>query len=81
MGRDEIKRFKYGADTWAFVHLMFMLTCRCNRNVHQWSMHNLRHYVLFKGSNKNETQSICSGTTTTKGSFSHASILIVVACN
>jgi len=43
MAKDEIKRFKYGADTWAFVHLMFMLTCGCNGNVHQWNTHNLGH--------------------------------------
>jgi len=37
--------------------------------------------VLFKGSNKNKSQSICIGTTTTKGSFPHVNIMSVVACN
>jgi len=52
MAKDEIKRFKYGADTWAFVHLMFMLKSGCNGNVHQWNMHNLGHELLFKCNKK-----------------------------
>jgi len=43
MAKDEIKRLKYGADTLAIVHLMFIITCGCNWNVHQWNMHNLEH--------------------------------------
>jgi hypothetical protein len=77
MAKDKIKRFKYGAVTWAFVHLMFMLTCVTEMLIHgayiTWGIE-----CYLKVAIKMKVKAFSLEQTTTKGSFSHAGMMTVV---